>query len=196
MSATLLEAPAVVVQQVAKFSSPREEYDLFTTDGTPLGRIEEQASLGSFFARKLATLRFLVTDAAGATVGAIEKPGAIGRSSFLVYDASNQQVGVIEQENLFLDPQLTLHTPSGDFRLTSAAINAWTWTLADPAGTQVGGISREFAGLADVFTSAEHFVVQLGPQLTGPTRLVALLACACLDFIRDERAAKRRNTFN
>ena len=149
--------------------------------------------MGSFFARKLATLRFQVTDAGGALVGTIEKPGAIGRSSFLIYDASGQQVGIIEQENLFMDPQFTLHTSAGDYRLTSAAINAWTWTLADAAGAEVGGISREFAGLADVFTSAEHFVVQLGEQLTGSARLVALVACACLDFVRDQRAAKRRN---
>jgi uncharacterized protein YxjI len=189
----LLDAPAIVVQQVAKFSSPREEYDLFAPDGTALGRIEELASLGSFFARKLATLRYEVTDVSGAQVGAIEKPGAIGRSSFLVYDAAGAQVGVIEQENVFLDPQFSLRTPSGDFRLTSAAINAWTWSLESASGERVGGISREFAGLADIFTSAEHFVVELGPQLTGSTWLVALVACACLDFVRDQRASRRRN---
>lgn len=36
MPASLVDAPAVVVQQVAKFTSPREEYDLFAPDGTPL----------------------------------------------------------------------------------------------------------------------------------------------------------------
>ncbi|HTW18736.1 MAG TPA: phospholipid scramblase-related protein [Mycobacteriales bacterium] len=193
MAATLLDAPAVVVSQVAKLSSPREEYELFAPDGTALGRIEEQASLGSFFARKLSTLTFVVSDASGATVATIEKPGAIGRSTFIVADAGGQQIGVVEQQNMFMDPQFALRTPSGEFRLTSAAINAWSWTLVDANGAQVGQISREFAGLADVFTSAEHFVVELGPALAGPTRLVSLVACTCLDFVRDERAERRRH---
>ena len=190
MSSEIFDVPVVVVSQVAKFSSPREEYDLFAADGSPLGRIEEQASLGSFFARKLATLTFVVSDAAGDTVATVAKPGSIGRSAFFVTDASGQQVGSIEQENVFLDPQFTVRTPTGDLRLTSTAVNAWTWSMTDQAGAEVGSISREFAGLADMFTSAESFVVRLGPTLSGPSRLVALVACACLDFVRDER--KRR----
>ena len=190
MSSVLLEAPVVVVSQVAKFSSPREEYDLFAPDGTALGRIEEQASLGSFFARKLATLTFVVSDESGSQLATIQKPGSIGRSAFFVTGASGQQVGSIEQENIFLDPQFTVRTPTGDLRLTSTAVAAWTWSLVDQAGTEVGTIDREFAGLADMFTSAESFVVRLGAGLSGASRLVALVACACLDFVRDER--KRR----
>lgn len=186
MTSPLLDAPVVVVSQVAKLSSPREEYDLFTPDGAPLGRIEEQASLGSFFARKLSTLTYLVTDASG-TVATIKKPGAIGRSTFLVADGAGQQLGSVEQQNIVFDPQFTVRTPAGEFHLTSTAMNAWSWSLADATGAVAGTIGREFAGLADVFTSAEHFVVQLGPTLTGPTRLVALVACVCLDFVRDER---------
>ena len=190
MSSPLLEAPVVVVSQVAKFSSPREEYDLFASDGTALGRIEEQASLGSFFARKLATLTFVVSDESGNPLATIEKPGSIGRSAFFVSDASGQQLGSIEQENVLLDPQFIVRTQTGDLRLTSTPVAAWTWSLVDQTGTEVGTINREFAGLADMFTSAESFVVRLGPSLAGSSRLVALVACASLDFVRDER--KRR----
>jgi uncharacterized protein YxjI len=190
MASALLDAPVVVVVEVAKFSSPREEYDLYAPDGTPLGRIEEQPSFGSFFARKLATLTFAVTDSSGATVGTVQKPGKIGRSAFLVCDAAGQQVGSIEQENLLMDPQFTLRTSAGDLRLTSAAINAWAWQLVDATGAEVGKINREWAGLADVFTSRQHFVVEIGPTLTGSARFVALVACACLNFVREE---KRRN---
>jgi hypothetical protein len=158
----LLSAPAVVVVQLAKFSSPREEYDL-------------------------------VTDANGATIGPITKPGAIGRSTFLVGDANGQEVGTVAQDNLFMDPQFTVTTPTGELKLTSAAINAWEWSLVSASGAAVGRITRQFAGLADVLTSAEHFVVELDASLTGPTRLTALVSCACLDVVRDIRAENRRH---
>lgn len=73
----------------------------------------------------------------------------------------------------------------------SSPIEQETWSLVDANGQEVGSISREFAGLADMFTSAERFIVQLGSSLTGPTRLVALVACACLDVVRDERRGRR-----
>lgn len=190
---SLLDAPVVVVSQVPKFSSPRAEYDLFLLDGTPLGRIEEQPSIGSFFARKMSTLTFAVSDASGAAIATFAKPGAIGRSTFYVSDTANQQVGTIVQENVFLDPQFTIQTQTGVFRLTSAALAAWAWSLVDTEGKQVGQIARQWAGMADVFTSAEHFVVQLDEALTGPTRLVALIACACMDVIRDIKAEQRRH---
>ena len=113
------------------------------------------------FARKLATLTFVVSDAANNTTATIARPGAIGRSTFLVTDRAGQQLGSIEQDNMFMDPQFALRTPTGDLRLTSTAINAWTWSLVNASGVEVGVINRQFAGLADMLTSAENFVVHL-----------------------------------
>jgi uncharacterized protein YxjI len=190
MQENLLNEPAIVVAQLGKFMSQFADYELYRPDGTPLGAVSEEQTLGGMFARKLSTLRFVMTDTAGAKVATIEKPGAFGVSNFLLYDAADQQVGELAQENLMFDPQFTISTADGQMRLTSSAVMAWDWALIDDSGAQVGAVTREFAGLADMFTTAERYVVQLSPSLQGAHRLAALAACVCMDVVRDTK--KRR----
>jgi len=186
----LLTAPAVVVAQRGKFVSKRAEYNLHLPDGTSLGTIRERPSLGGMFARKLSALTYVITDASGVEVGSIRKAGKLGRSHFEVLDPSGP-VGTIRQTNLMFSPRFEVSTPTGTFTMSAPPVLAREWTLVDAQGTPSGRITRSFPRLASVFTSAEHFVVEIDPRLTGPTRLVLLAACVSLDFVRDDR--KRRS---
>ncbi|MDQ1723559.1 MAG: hypothetical protein QOG52_587, partial [Frankiaceae bacterium] len=80
MQENLLNEPAIVVAQLGKFMSQFADYELYRPDGTPLGAVSEEQTLGGMFSRKLSTLRFVMTDTAGAKVATIEKPGAFGVS--------------------------------------------------------------------------------------------------------------------
>ena len=192
MPLSLLDEPIIVVTQLGKLMSMRAEYELYRPDGTAIGSVTETSSAAGMFARKLATLEFVVADTSGQTVATIEKPGAFGRSTFLVTDAAGTQVGEIEQDNIMFAPQFTISTTEGGLRMTSTAAMAWDWDLVDDGGVSVGSVRREFTGLADVFTSEERFVVQLSKDLVGPRRLAAFASTICLDFVRDEKQRQRR----
>lgn len=185
----MLTASTLVVTQHAKFVSQRAEYDVHAPDGTLLGSMHQDSSAASMFVGQLATISYDVLGADGQLLMQIVKPGSIGRARFDVAWGAGQPIGSIEQENVLFAPQFRLAATDGVARLTGGSFGSWEWQLEDSAGQQVGAVTKEFDGLAEMFTSADRFVVQLGPQLTGGLRALAVAATVCLDEVR---TAKRR----
>jgi uncharacterized protein YxjI len=188
----LLTEPVVVVRQHPKVFSQRAEYDLFTPAGEPLGAVAEEPGSNKWLLGNFAHLRFVVSDAAGRPVLLLDKPGSWARSRFGVLDARETPLGEMEQENILFAPQFALSAVDGATgRLDGGRMWSWEWTIEGAAGAPVGRVTKQFAGLAEMFTAADNYVVELGPELTGPLRAVALTACVCLDVVRDQE--KRSN---
>ena len=168
--------------------SQRWEYDLHAPDGQPLGEVVEQPGSNKWLLGNLAELRYVVSDASGQPVLVLDKPGSWGRQHFLVQDINGNQLGEIQQESMFLAPQFDLRASDGSTgRLDGGRMMSWEWTIEGPGGEPVGRVTKTFGGLANFLMSADNFVVELGPDLTGPMRAVALTACVCLDVVRHER---------
>ena len=51
-------------------------------------------------------------------------------------------------------------------------------------------MTKRFAGLAEMFTATDRYVVELDPGLAGTARHLAVAATVCLDVVRD---LKRRS---
>jgi uncharacterized protein YxjI len=184
---SLLSEPVVVVQQRGKVFSTRADYDLFTPAGEPLGSVAEQPGSGKWLLGGLAHLRFVVADSAGQPVLLLDKPGAWVRSRFGVLGPDESPLGEIHQENIVFAPQFALSAADGSTgRLDGGRMWSWEWTIEDAAGQPIGRVTKQFAGLAQMFLSADTYVVELSPELTGPLRAVALTACLCLDVVRDQ----------
>ncbi|MDX6203049.1 MAG: hypothetical protein QOE24_621 [Frankiales bacterium] len=190
---SLLTEPVVVVQQRAKVFSQRAEYDLYTPSGEPLGSVAEQPGSGKWLLGNLAHLRLVVADAEGQPVLLLDKPGSWARSRFGVLDAHETLLGEMNQENILFAPQFALWAADGSTgRLDGGRMWSWEWTIEGAGGQPLGRVTKHFAGLAEMFTSADNYVVELSPDLTGPLRAVGLTACVCLDVVRDQ--AKRNNS--
>jgi len=186
----LLGAAVLVVVQRPKFASSRAEYDIYAPDGTPYGSVHQQFGSGAGFLGQLATITYDVVGADGQLLMQLTKPGNIGRAYFEVVWGNGSPIGSIEQENLLFAPRFALTATDGtSARLTGGEMLSWNWQLEDGRGQAVGSVSKEFAGLAELFSSADRFVVQLSPALTGALRGLAIVATVCLDEVR---TAKRR----
>src|ERR1700712_2040146 len=159
---SLLTEPVVVVQQRGKMFSQRADYDLFTPAGESLGSVAEQPGSGKWLLGGLAHLRFVVADAAGAPVLLLDKPGAWIRSRFGVLGADESPLGEIPQGSVVFAPQFALAAAEGSTgRLDGGRMWSWEWTLEDGAGQPIGRVTKQFAGLAAMFLSAETYVVEL-----------------------------------
>lgn len=188
----LLTAPVLVVVQHAKVFSQRVEYDIYAPDGTPLGSVHQQAGSGAGIFGQLATITYDVVAPNGQLLLQLVKPGHIGRAEFVVSWGNGQPVGSIEQENVLMAPQFSLTAADGQTaRLTGGSFLSWEWSIELPTGEPAGSVSKQFAGLAEMFSTADKFVVQLGPQLGGLLRPLAAVAAVCLDEVRT--AKERRN---
>ena len=187
-SSDLLAAPVVVVTQRPKMLSQRMEYDLHSPEGLPLGEVVEQPGSGKWLLGQLAELHYVVSDASGSPVLVLEKPGSWGRQHFVVHDSHGVQLGEVQQESMFFAPQFDLRASDGSTgRLDGGRMMSWDWTIEGSGGQPVGRVTKTFGGMASFLMSADNFVVELGPDLTGPMRAVALTACVCLDVVRHER---------
>ena len=181
-------SPIGSIEQENLLFAPR--FALTATDGTPYGSVQQQFGSGAGFLGQLATITYDVVGTDGQLLMQLTKPGNIGRAYFEVAWGDGSALGSIEQENLLFAPQFALSAvDGGSARLTGGAMMSWNWQLEDGSGQVVGSVSKEFAGLAELFSSADRFVVQLSPGLTGALRALAIVATVCLDEVR---TAKRR----
>jgi len=184
----LLTAPVLVVVQQAKFLSSRAEYDVYTPDGTPLGSVHQVPGSGAGIFGQLATINYDVVSADGVVLMTMTKPGAFGRAHFEVSWGNGQPIGEIEQQNLVFAPQFGLTAADGTWaRLTGGSMLSWQWTIEAGDGSALGSVSKQFAGLAEMFSSADRFVVQLSPGLGGLLRPLAIVATVCLDEVRTQK---------
>ena len=173
----LLTAPTLVVVQQAKFLSSRAEYDVYAPDGTPLGSVHQVLGSGAGIFGQLATINYDIVGADGVVLMTMTKPGTIGRAHFEVSWGNGQPIGEITQENLMFAPQFTLAAADGgSARLTGGSMLSWEWTIEAGDGSPIGNVSKQFAGLAEMFSSADRFVVQLSPLLGGMLRPLAIVA--------------------
>jgi hypothetical protein len=188
----LLTAPVLVVVQHAKVFSTRAEYDVYAPDGTPLGSVHQVPGSGAGILGQLATIDYDVADATGNVLMRMIKPGAFGRVHFEVSWANGAAIGEIEQENLLFAPQFALTAADGTAaRLTGGAMMSWSWSIEGAGGESLGSVSKQFAGLAEMFSTADRFVVELSPALGGMLRPLAVVATICLDEVRTQKQQRR-----
>ncbi len=59
---------------------------------------------------------------------------------------------------------------------------AWNFTIVDAAGTEVGRITKTWEGLAKtVFTTADDYVLDIRPGLSGPLRMLTFASAIGVD---------------
>ena len=187
----LLELHRMFVRQKAKIIELVNEYAILDEEGNQVGAIRQE---GQSTARKVLrfvssvdqflTHRLAVYDATGARVIELTRPGKIFKSKVHVTDAAGGAVGSIVQQNVFGKIRFALVDPAGE---TLGAVNAenwraWDFHIADAAGTEVGRITKKWAGLGkEMFTTADNYMVEISPALAGPLRMLAFAAAAGVD---------------
>jgi hypothetical protein len=182
----VLSADTIAVIEKNWFLTGRA-YDLVAVDGTALGSVSEQASTGTWFFGSAAPSVFTLTDASGEVVAVMHRPGSLSRSQFVVAGANGVQAGLIEPENALPAPQFRLTAVDGAvLQLRGGAHGGTDWELIDPKDAAVvGRVHQEVANRPALLGGKQRFAVRLSPVLAGDARLLAVMATACLDYLRD-----------
>lgn len=187
----LLEYDRLVVNQKAKLIELTNEYKIRDQDGNEVGVIRQE---GQSKARKLLrlvssvdqflTVRLSVYDASGRKVVGLRRPAKIMKSTVEVTDGSDQMVGRIVQQNVLGKIRFALEATGGMSLGEVRAENwrAWDFVVTDARGAEVARISKKWAGLGkELFTTADNYVLEMTPAVTGPMRLLVLAAAAGID---------------
>lgn len=187
----LLEHNRIFINQKAKLIELVNEYKIRDEDGTQIGiiRQENQSKLKKF-ARFVSSFDQFMThelgayEADGTRVLGLVRPAKFVKSTIRVSDGMGQSVGEIRQQNVFGKIRFGLHAATGQKLGEIQAENwrAWNFAIVDESGTEVGRITKTWEGLAKtLFTTADDYVLDISPALSGPMRLLTFASAVGVD---------------
>lgn len=188
----LLTRDRLVFNQKAKLIELSIDFAIRDEDGNEIGRVRQEgqsqlkkiarfvSSLDQFMSHTLA-----VYDASGSKVVELTRPRKVFKSTVLVKDGAGGDVGRIVQENMIGKIHFGLEDAAGQRIGAIRAENwrAWNFSIQDPAGTEVGRITKTWEGLAKtVFTTADNYVLEVTAPVTPTLRRVMLASAAGVDL--------------
>lgn len=188
---SLLDQEKFFVRQKAKFIEIIAEFAILDEAGNKIGAVTEigqsktkkvlraLTSVDQFMSKK-----FTVVDETGAQVLALTRPAKFIKSKITVLDAAGAEIGTISQQNAIGKIRFSLVSASGEEvgGIFAENLRAWDFRIEDAQKNEVGRVSKKFAGaLAEVFTTADNYLVELSPALTGPARALAFAAAVTID---------------
>lgn len=187
---TLFTEPVLVVNQKTKLIELSNEYAVFDANGKQLGAVRQtgQTTLKKALRLVSSVDQFMthtleVTDASGATQLKLTRPRKVLKSTVVVERPDGSEVGRVVQENMV--GKIRFGIESGGQRLGSIQGEnwiAWNFAINDASGTEIARITKTFEGVArTLFTTADHYVVQLHKQVEEPLRSLVVASALCVD---------------
>lgn len=188
----LLDHERIVINQKAKLVELVSEYRIRDEDGADIGVIRQEGQsklkkLARFVSQidQFMTHTLSVYDASGEKVLGLERPRKFMRSKLQVTDGAGRTAGAIVQKNVFGKIRFGLEDELGQQVGEIQAENwrAWNFAIVDVAGAEVGRITKTWEGLAKtLFTTADDYLLEVGPSVKGSFRLLAFASAAGVDL--------------
>jgi uncharacterized protein YxjI len=192
-SASLLAEPVLIVRQKLKLVELRNRYGVFDRQGRQIGAVEQvtQSPL-AFLARLFTswdvalpmlleirgpagpellvtkpwfTWRCQVSRADGVPLGLIVKQIRLGKARFALLDPRGAPLGEVRAENW----------------------RAKDFSVRDGGGQQVARVTKKWAGLRELFTDADTYVVEVSPAAVDPLHGLAVASCLVIDTIMKQK---------
>jgi Scramblase len=192
-AASLLAEPVLVVKQRLKLVELRNDYGVFDPGGRPIGAVAQvgQSPL-AFLARLFTswdvalpitleirglagvellvkkpwfTWRCQVTRADGLPLGYIVKQIRLGKARFTLLDPGGAELGEVRAENW----------------------RAKDFSVRDGAGQELARVTKRWAGMRELFTDADTYVVEVRPTAADPLRSLAVASCLVIDVIMKQK---------
>jgi uncharacterized protein YxjI len=101
----------------------------------------------------------------GLPLGEITKQVRVGKARFTLLDPRGAQLGEVRAHNW----------------------RAKDFSVLDGAGQPIARVSKRWAGLRELFTDADTYVVEVSPSAVDPLRSLAVAACLVIDVVMKQK---------
>jgi uncharacterized protein YxjI len=101
----------------------------------------------------------------GTPLGSIGKQFRLGKARFNLTDPTGRPAGEVQARNW----------------------RAKDFSIVDGNGNQVGEVNKKFAGLRELFTDADTYVVRIDQRTVEPLRSLVLASCLTIDTIMKQK---------
>lgn len=188
----LLHLDRLFVSQKAKLVELTNEYRIRDESGTDVGFVRQEGqSMLKKAARLVSSLDSMMThrlgvyDAGGAKVCEIVRPRALMFSKLQILDGTGREVGDLQQaRKVFKKVRFGIMGSAGEQLGEIRAENwrAWDFHVVDTGEREIGRITKKWAGVGkELFTTADNYLIDIDPSVTGDLRLMLLAAGAGID---------------
>jgi uncharacterized protein YxjI len=111
------------------------------------------------------TWRCRVTRPDGQPLGEITKQVRLGKARFTLLDPRGAQLGEVRAHNW----------------------RAKDFSVLDGAGQPIARVTKKWAGLRELFTDADTYVVEVSPSAVDPLRSLAVATCLVIDIVMKQK---------
>jgi uncharacterized protein YxjI len=187
---SLLEMNRMFVNQKAKLIELTNEFHIRDEEGNDVGMVREE---GQSKAKKVLrfvsqvdqflTHKYAVYEANGDKILDMVRPAKLMKSRVEVHEANGRKVGDIVQKNVFGKIRFDLDGTGGNLgQIRAENWRAWDFAIVDSSEREVARITKKFVGVAKaLFTTADNYIVDIQPDVSGDLRLMVLAAAVGVD---------------
>ncbi len=188
------ECNEYLIDEKVTFLQFENEYKVYNDLGIQVGSIKQKVSGWFKFLRLLlnkAMFPFLleIKDTNDQHLVSIQRGWTFWMSKITILDSNNNITGYIRQKFKFFKPtfrildanEIQIAEITGDWK-------AWNFTIKDANGSQVGTISKKWAGaMKELFTSADKYYVKIDPTYAEDQNKINIVATAItIDMVLKE----------
>lgn len=171
------------------------EYKVYNEQGAQIGIIKQRMSgwhkaLTLLINKAMMPFQLEITDVNNQLQATISRGWTFWMSKIVVTDPNGAEIGHIKQKFKFFKPTFLINDPASGENIAQIAGDwkAWNFTITNPAGAEMGKISKKWAGaVKEIFTSADKYNVSIDPSYAENNRKVAIVAAAItIDMVLKE----------
>jgi uncharacterized protein YxjI len=193
-SVGLLAEPMLVINQKLKLIELKNEFKIFDQHGQQIGAaIQARQSPLAFLARIFSDLDVAlpmtleVRDRSGGVALTLHKPWF--RMACSVTRGDGMELGTIRKRIRLGKARFSLLDPGGR---DIGEVRAHNWrakdfSVLDASGQELARVNKKWAGLRELFTDADNYVIQLNPAAPDPMRGLALASVLAIDTVMKQK---------
>jgi len=190
----LLAQPVLVVKQKLKLIELRNEYAVLDQGGRQIGAVVQATQSPLAFLARVFTSWDVVLPITLHILGpgtvpelVVHKPWFTWRCQVMRPDG--QPLGEITKQVRMGRARFTLLDPGGA-QLGEVRAHNWRakdFSVLDGAGQAVARVTKKWAGLRELFTDADTYVVEVSPTAVDPLRSLAVATCLVIDVVMKQK---------
>jgi hypothetical protein len=190
----LLAQPVLVVKQKLKLIELRNEYAVLDQGGRQIGAVVQATQSPLAFLARVFTSWDVVLPITLHILGpgtvpelVVHKPWFTWRCHVMRPDG--QPLGEITKQIRMGKARFTLLDPGGA-QLGEVRAHNWRakdFSVLDGAGQAIARVTKKWAGLRELFTDADTYVVEVSPTAVDPLRSLAVATCLVIDVVMKQK---------
>ena len=191
---SLLAQQVLVVRQKLKLVELRNDYDVLDPTGRQIGAVVQATQSPLAFLARLFTswdvtlpITLHIYGPGARLELVVRKPWFTWRCQVLRPDGL--PVGEITKQVRLGRARFTLLDPRGA-RLGEVRAHNWRakdFSVLDAAGQPIARVTKRWAGLRELFTDADTYVVEVSPTAVDPLRSLAVATCLVIDVVMKQK---------